>query len=286
MKPRDFSRFMQPGNGNRLIVPPRLQPRVALGYPAGGSVTMAFHESVLRLQLYELAKPQPLLWHRLPQQGLYVGLNRNRIAQKFWKETAADWLLQIDTDVDFQPTIVETLVELAGRDKKVIAASVPLGVPYPSCGWEKTSDPGIFRCMRSEEILAEGTKADAAATAIFMVHRDVLDAIADAMGQCWFLSKLVPRLEIPTSAAAWGEAGPARDREFVEIQEDLAFCLRAGEVGFDVWVAKVPGLKHYKTLPMSHDYETEDEAVKATQASAVVVPWSGGNGNGNGGGAA
>jgi len=168
----------------------------------------------------------------------------------------------------------------------VIAASVPLGVPYPSCGWEKTGDPGIFRCMRPDEILAGGTKTDAAATAVFMVHRQVIDAIADAMGQSWFLSKLVPRLDAPSSAAAWGEAGPMRDREFVEIQEDLAFCLRAGEVGFDVWVAKVSGLKHYKTLPMSHDYETEDEDVRATQAAAVVVPWASGSGNGNGGGAA
>jgi hypothetical protein len=243
----------------QIIGAPR-QPTVALGYPYGGSVTGPFFESVLALQLHELAKPRPLLTHRLPQSGLYIDHNRNRICEKFM-DTGADWLLQIDSDISFPPTLVETLLEVAGGGKKILAASVPLGPPLPSSAWRMTDQPGIWAGVPSEEITPEGIEVDGLATAVLIVHRDVLEAIAEQVGQCWFLKTSTPRMdpEAPRSAAAWIGDGPIRDRRYVAVGEDLAFCLRAKDAGFASWCAKLPGLKHHKTLPMSHDFEVAEE---------------------------
>lgn len=241
-----------------LLVTPDMRPvrapKVALGYPYGSGMTGPFVESLLNLQLYEGAKPDPLLAHRIPQSGLYIDHNRNRIVEKFMT-TTDEWLLQIDTDIEFPKTLVETLVALAGAERRILAASVPLGPPLPSCAWMMTEKPGIWEGVPGEAITEEGIRVDGLATAVILIHREVFEKIADTFGQCWFLKTMTPKLTSEKSIAAWGGDGPTRDREFVSVGEDLAFCMKAGEVGFACWCAKVPGLKHHKTLPMSHDYE-------------------------------
>lgn len=247
----------------RIITPGgRPRVKVALGYPYGSGVTGPFLESLLGLQLYELSKPQPLFCYRLPQSGLYIDHNRNRIVEKFMK-TDADWLLQIDSDIEFPKTIIETLLELAGSRIKILAASVPLGPPFPSCAWMMTDSPGIWRAVPSEKITAEPLEVDGLATAILLVHRDVLEAIAAQVGQCWFLKMMTPKLAVATSAEGWAPGGRVKDREYVAVGEDLAFCMRARDAGFSSWCVKVPGLKHHKTLPMSHDYEEPEPELAA-----------------------
>ena len=273
-----MSKLRVPANG-KLVLPGHLRrrPKVALGTPYGGSVTAPFYEAVLALQVHELSKAEPLLQYRLPKQGLYVDQNRNEIAARFWERTDADWLLQVDSDISFPPTLVETMVELAGKDKKVLAASVPLGPPLPSCGLLYTDVPGIWRFLEPEELTREGVEVQGLATAVMMAHREVFDAVADKFGQCWFLTAPpIPRLDDDRSRAAWAsEDGPLRDRKFIAKGEDLSFCIRAAEVGFAIWCAYVPGLKHFKALPLSHDYELREGAVDV-QAQQRPVQAEGG----------
>lgn len=310
-----------------LIVPKHAErgPRVALGYPFGGSVTWVFHESMTRIQRYELSKEQPLLYHLLPQSGLYIDHNRNNIAERFMT-TGADWLLQIDSDIEFPATIIETMLEAAGEDKKILGASVPLGPPLPSCAWMMTEQPGIWKSVKtqhwclakrgdkvcfgdlalrsglwncatcdqsyqwdderitSQDVLTEAPSArDGLATAVILIHREVLQAIADREGQCWFFKTLQPRLNEEASFKAWtrdgqlvtraGEVGdgPISDRRFVSVGEDLAFCMRARDAGYQPWCFKMPGLRHHKTLPMSHDMEGPEVQAPAAEPLEVAL---------------
>jgi hypothetical protein len=236
--------------------PLHAQPKVAFGYPFGGSMTYPFVLSVRAMERHELAKREPLLAYDLPQSGLYIDHNRNRIVEKFMT-TDADWLLQIDSDIEFPPDIIETLLGVAGAEKKILAASVPLGPPLPSCAWMLTDQPGVWSAVPSEKITPEGIEVDGLATAVILIHRDVFAGIADLVGQCWFLKTMQPRLTDERSRKAWIDGTPVRDRQYISVGEDLSFCLRAADAGFKSWCAKVPGLKHHKTLPMSHDYEQE-----------------------------
>lgn len=252
------------GWGSRHHAPPLIKPRqvkVALGYPYGGGVTGPFLESMLRLQLHALSKPEPILQYRLPQAGLYIEHNRNRIVEKFM-ETDGDWLLQIDSDIEFPPDLVETMLRLAGTDKKILAASVPLGPPLPSSAWMLTETPGVWAGLPADRVTAEGIACDGLATAVMLVHREVFQAIADREGQCWFLKlPAVPRMDDPRSEAAWTPDGRVADRRYIPQGEDLSFCLRAKDAGYTSWCVKIPGLRHHKTLPLSHDYEVSPEEV-------------------------
>lgn len=223
-------------------------PKVVLGYPVGGSVTLPFHVSVMQLLAYEIAKPdrERLLGKITHTSGLYVGDNRTMLAQRFM-ETDAEWLLQIDTDIEFPKTLLETLLGIVGeRDEEgdeinILAANVPLGV-YATVAFQETGAPGTWANL--ETLPADVFECDAAATAVMLVHRKVFEGIAAEHGQCWFHHMYLP--ESP-------EGTPPADFRFRSIGEDMAFCVRAKAAGFQTWVARAPGLKHHKTRALSED---------------------------------
>lgn len=240
----------------RLVLPPGVQPpaptRIALGVPTGGSVHWPFALSLVLLQQWMLQRGVNL--ELVPQQGFFIEDNRNEIARRFL-EGKCDWLLMIDSDIEFPPQLIEMLLIVAGRDKKIMAASVPLGPPIPSSALRLTDEPGQWSYLNPDEITPEGVEVHGVGMPIFFAHRDVYEAIAAREGQSWFLRKQVPRLNTEASRRAWLETeGRIADRQYINQGEDLSFCLRAMEAGFKLWACRLPGLKHHKTaLPLSHD---------------------------------
>jgi hypothetical protein len=215
--------------------------KVVVGYPAGGSVTLAFHASMLKLLGYELQKGERRLLSKINHtQGLYVADNRTLLAQQFLR-TGVEWMLQIDTDIEFQPTLLEDMLRLAGSERKILAASVPLG-GMPTCAFNRTDDPSVWETLPF--VPTHPVACDAVATAVCLIHRDVFLQIADRHGQCWF-----HHMYIPKSA----EGTPGRQFAFTSIGEDIAFSLRAAREGVPSWVVHVPGVKHHKTQALSHD---------------------------------
>lgn len=264
--------------------------KVVFGYPCGGSVTIPFHASCLRLLGHELSKPsretlvicgQPAtglvatpssamairvlgtpsetgeMRHLASMQhasGLYVGDNRMVLAENMLDAMQANWLLQVDTDIEFPATLIETMLRLAGSEKKILAASVPLGTAYPSCGFKWTGTPGIYYALDS--VPMEPVEVDAIATAVVLIHRDVFASIAKEHGRSWFHSIYLAKSPPGTAP---------EDFRFTGNQEDIAFSMRAKAAGFKIWCVHVPGLGHYKTIRLSHD----DERSKVLGASAA-----------------
>lgn len=227
--------------------------RIALGVPSGGRVEWPFALSLLLLQQWMAHRGVNL--ELIPQQGFFIEDNRNEIARRFL-EGRSDWLVMIDSDIEFPPQLIEMLLIVAGRDKKVVGASVPLGPPIPSSALRLTDMPGQWAYLKPEEITAEGVKVHGLAMPVFMAHREVFEAIAARDGQAWFLRRPVPRLNEERSRRAWMDTdGCVADRQYVNQGEDLSFCLRAIDAGYDIWACRLPGLKHHKTaLPLSHDH--------------------------------
>ena len=225
--------------------------KVALGFPCGGSVTVPFHGSLQRLLAYEIQKPdrERLLAKEMHAQGLYVGGNRQVLVEQFMKGSA-DWLLQIDTDIEFPKTILETLLLLTEGERLIIAANVPLGDPrlgaHATVAYRATETPGLFDNFA--RMPADLFKCDAVATAVVLVHRSVFEKMTETEGEAWFLTKRYPASPAGT---------PIRAMKWRELGEDLSFCIRARDHGFDVWCAHVRGLKHYKTCALSEDQERD-----------------------------
>jgi hypothetical protein len=218
--------------------------KVVVGYPVGGTVTLGFHVSIIKLLAYELQKgPGRHLAKITHAQGLYVGDNRTLLTQQFLKMDS-EWLLQIDTDIEFPPTLVEELLRLAGRDRKILAASVPLGA-YRSCAFMRDEEqPGVWRDVWPVPTHPE--EYEGLATAVCLVHREVFETIANHHGQCWFHHLYLP--ESPEGTAP-------RDFKFRSQGEDLAFSLRAAGEGYKLWAVHLPGVQHHKTRKLSHDDE-------------------------------
>lgn len=234
----------------------REPPKVALGF-SFGTLHWPFVRSLLALVNHEQAAETKIITDLIPQPGLYIGENRNRAVQCFLR-TKAEWLLQIDTDIEFPPDLPETMVSLAGADRKILAASVPLSPPIPGCAMNRRPEmPGEWRWVPEDEITEEGIEVDAVATAVILIHRDVFAAIADQVGQCWFLQTgpgaIMPDVRDLPSRAAWTEGGPMSDRKYTHVGEDVLFCMRAEDAGFRSHCAKVSGLRHYKVVPLTHD---------------------------------
>lgn len=217
--------------------------KVVLGYPVGGSVTLAFHASCLKLLGYELQKGDRRLLSKITHsQGLYVSDNRTLLMQRFLA-TDSLWLCMVDTDIEYPPTLIEDLIRHAGTDKKVLVASVPLGA-YPSCAFMRTEVPGVWSPVWPVPMTP--IECDGIATAVALIHREVFEKIADRGGQCAFHHAYLPQSKAGTAP---------RDFKFLSQGEDLAFSVRAAEAGFKQWAVHIPGIRHHKTRGLSHDDE-------------------------------
>lgn len=214
--------------------------KVLLGYPVGNSELPCFSASVRRLMRYEGMKPdEPLLAGVVCEPGLYVDDNRNRLVDALLKAPASvEWLLQIDTDIEFKPDILERMLALAeSRDFKILAASVPIGETHETSAFLFGDVPGRLHVVL--RMPAEPLRVDAIATTCTLIHRSVFEAIAEKMGPCWFTRMSVPDPD-----------HPGRD---LVLGEDIAFCCRAKVVGVPIWCAHVPGLRHWKLVGFTHD---------------------------------
>lgn len=215
-----------------------LASKVMLAFAAGGSVTTPFCVSLARLVGYETTRPVAdrklsFLGHA---EGLYISENRQHITFEFFKRQEP-WLAMLDSDIDFPPTLLDSLLGLTGNgERKIIAANVPLGY-RPNVAFMKVKEPCSYTNLFP--LPPEPFPVDAVATAVFMVHRDVIVDMHKAQGPRWFQH--------------WYPDETTELGDFDFLGEDLAFCRRARAVGHQCWVGHVKGLGHNKRVRLSED---------------------------------
>ncbi len=217
----------------------RTRERVVIGTPRGGSITGPYHDSVLALQHDQWrvrSENEIQLAAVLAGTGLYVEDNRHWLAWRFLNEQTAPWLLMIDSDISFKPDLLDQLLEAAHSrdDIRVLAGNVPLDV-FPTAGYLAMPQPGVFgplKILPPEKVF----EVDAAATAIMLIHREVLQKIREREGECWFYRHKV----------AVEERGDYPYRTFLNLGEDISFCLRARDAGFSTWLVQdLSGVVHH-----------------------------------------
>lgn len=173
-------------------------------------VTTEFHDSLLHLVL------EKGIGGRISaQSGPRIASSRNEIVRSFLK-TNREWLWMVDTDMVFGS---DTLQRLLDADREIVGALChgqdPSGNVFGVA--HEFTETGMRRIadLPDDELI----EVDATGAACLLVHRDVfakLEANAD--------NPLYP----------WFQEG--RTLGGLEVGEDVCFCLKAKEQGYQIFV--------------------------------------------------
>jgi GT2 family glycosyltransferase len=180
---------------------------------------------------------------------------RNQIAKEFLENFDADWLWMIDSDMTWEPDALDRLLKVAHPDKAPIVG----GLCFQ---WHAPTMDGLYRrasyvsptmyTIEDERIMQVATwpknsmaQVAATGTAFLIVHRGVFEKILTEYDWPlpWFAESIY-------NGELYGE--------------DVTFCLRAGQMGFPVFVHTGVKVGHKKTRIITDaDYVTLEDGFAA-----------------------
>jgi hypothetical protein len=224
--------------------------RVSIGFPHGGVCTAAFTYSLAQLVAFEIGHPTPdyKVDGLINAGGCYVMSNRNHIAQSFLG-MGTDWLLQLDTDTEFKPNMLRTLMGERGGalDRRIIfgtymnvvydrkqqgdSKSTPTGFTFM---FHRRLEDGNYATIEDVE-LDSTFEVDAAGTGCLLAHRSVYLALDKS----------------PGGAGRFFPYGLVDGNDGAFLGEDLFFCQKVKGLGFKVYGTTKVFLRHWKALPIS-----------------------------------
>lgn len=198
--------------------------RILLGYVHGGSVRHEFMRSVL--ETINAADWQLALLDI--ESGPLLSRARNSMAEAFLASDA-DYLLSVDTDVCWRPDDVRELLKLAKTGKPIVAGHY-WGYQNRTGQYSTVGNRDGEGGMRTlTEIKPEGyAPVDFVGMGFTLIARSVFESLGVDKAQLW------PFAEAVVDGAARGE--------------DITFCMRAAEEGFQAWVCYDTRIGHVKSV--------------------------------------
>lgn len=216
-----------------------MKPKVLVAFPVGGSCRPEFAKSLLALQRMELLNPSPHYELLEPEYcgGLYVVENRNALVTHALSE-GIDWLLQIDADESFPAHLVRQLMKTADAKNRPIVTGL-----YANVQPAETPGATIILDMIYREI---GTGEYES----IIPPSDMRPFMVDACGSGCLLvhASVYKKLQYPWF---WLEHITPTDKDRPQLMnEDIAFCRKAREAGYQLWCDPQAELTHHKSMPL------------------------------------
>lgn len=168
-----------------------------------------------------------------------VSRARSVIVSRWWAESADDVFLMVDDDITFSVEDAEKIVAETHKTQGIVCAAYPIrsgaGLALRGLG-----GPDAAVTFAPDQPLVE---IEYAATGFMAVHRKVIDAMVPTMELChadqpWAFWPLFAPLIVPM--------GPAK----AYLSEDWAFCHRARDLGFKVYVDPTITLGHLAQIQL------------------------------------
>lgn len=185
----------------------------------------------------------PLVYNLLTRPGdADIGRSRAIIVSDWWRDMPDDVFLMLDDDIVFNPASADRLVRLA-RAKRSVA-----------CAAYATKGGAHFACQMfpGQQVTFAPDAAPApiryAATGFMAVHRDVIDALIPTLpivhpDEPWSYWPLFQQFSREYVAPRW----PGDPGKLEGLSEDFAFCARARDLGFEIWLDPSIYLEHEGT---------------------------------------
>lgn len=242
---------------------------VTLAYVHPNEVAHSWHQSVMGLVLHDMGGDGLLMrggWIavRCGTDGLPAA--RNESVRRFL-ETDSEWLLWIDTDMGFEPDMLDRLMEAADPAERPIVGAL--------CFAQREMEPdgsGGYRCRAAPTIydwLSAGdkqgfmarrvyepnklTRCGGTGSAAILIHRTVFEKVSAEFGATWY--NRAP------------EAQPDETGTVRMMGEDLSFCMRAGVVGIPVHVHTGVKTTHLKAVWLAEDDYLQQYTVEQVMAA-------------------
>lgn len=179
---------------------------------------------------------------------------RAKVVADWWRLCNSDVFVMVDGDIVFTPADAQKLVDRCRAGHDIIAG----------CYVVRSGQHPSLKPYDGSEIVfedgAEPTEIRWAATGFMAVHRRVIDALIASMRD-----DLCHAEEL---WAFWPLFQPFRHTETgYYLSEDWAFCERARELGFKVWVDPTIRIGHLGL----REYRLEDMAQQERTAKAVIL---------------
>lgn len=209
--------------------------KVSVGFLHPGKVSTCFMYSMRELSFYDAMMYQRFQ-HPQGEMGKLCGSGgipdgRNEIAKAMLDQSEAEWLFMVDSDMDFQPDIVERLIDAAHAIERPVVGALAFAhktngpasgyglryrcIPTLYDWYEDDNDAGFI----SRENYERDTLTQVAATgsACILIHRLALEAVREKYGDVWYDPIRHPKRPTPFS-------------------EDLSFCIRVAACGIQPYV--------------------------------------------------
>ena len=252
--------------------------RVCVAYPHPSEVDSRFHKSMLDLFVWDAHHEGHIVGggaHLPIGSGAQITKVRNGIVRDFLDNTDAQWLWCIDADMEFERDTLDRLLAAAHpKDRPIVGGLCfallrgdAVEVAPTLYDWRPDLSDGFKRRLQYEP--DKLTKVGATGAACILIHRSVLVAIRDA-------TKEDGSPKFPNPWPWFAESIFGED----SLSEDLTFCLRAGSLGFPIYVDTGIRIGHVKPIVIDEDayiaqsqfLQAQAEALASADPTYVVMP--------------
>jgi hypothetical protein len=196
---------------------------------------------------------------------------RNKAVEEFLDKTHSDWLFWLDTDMGFEPDIVDRLLDVADpKERPIVGALAFAFVANEQDGMGGKichTVPVIFNWYNTEHVRGYQTigpypintllRCSGLGSACILIHRSVFE-----------------RMQIELKSRTWyDQIRIINDGKPEWMGEDLSFCSRAGSMDIPIYVNTAVKTTHYKHVWVGERQFWEEWTPEpAEEEVAVLVP--------------
>lgn len=214
---------------------------VMIGIITSGDIHMRCAQSLIATTLLGAASSITI-----QQCGPYLDMGRNKMVNTFLTEEYAhcDRLLFVDSDIAFDPSLIQTLVD----DDLPIVSGVyhslfDQGIRPVVYEWtQKEGEPRLMSPINNWGGRSESdhlVEVEGVGAGFLMIRRDVIERFLEdyQQPQVWFGMDIV---------------------DSVELGEDLTFCVRAADLDIPIVVDRRVQVAHHKAIALQGPYASTE----------------------------
>lgn len=251
----------------------RHKAKVMFGYLAPGEVRMEFMDSVTATYRRYMDARKHRIYNQVSLNcGPRIAEGRCQVVDIF-ADSNCDWLWMVDSDMTFEEDALDMLIDTAyNHDARIVGGLCFAGradskmfptiyelFPREEEGHEGEWATRVVEDYPEDEVIAVG----ATGAAFMLIHREVFAAMQKAYGT-------LPNGE--RNPYPWFVEASNGGRPF---GEDIAFCLRAKSLGYDILVDTRVKVGHVKNIVLTEEgfkKQRSDAATLSKEPAKLSLP--------------